>query len=85
MLHTYIHTLHYITVHYITLQYITLHYITLHYITLHYITFITLHYITYIYPLGHDFVCPDPASRPQVNALAAVLPVLLAIFYPPLK
>ena len=34
-LHTYIHTLHYITLHYITLHYITLHYITLHYITLH--------------------------------------------------
>ena len=37
-IHTYIHTLHYITLHYITLHYITLHYITLHYITLHYIT-----------------------------------------------
>ena len=31
-IHTYIHTLHYITLHYITLHYITLHYITLHYI-----------------------------------------------------
>ena len=57
-IHTYIHTLRYITLHYITftLHYITftLHYITftftLHYITLplHYITLhhITLHYIT---------------------------------------
>ena len=58
-IHTYIHTLRYITLHYIYITlhyiYITLHYIyiyiTLHYryITLHYITshYITLHYITY--------------------------------------
>ena len=45
-IHTYIHTLHYITLHYITLHYITLHYITLHYITLH-----TIH--TYIHTLIH--------------------------------
>ena len=31
--HTYIHTLHYITLHYITIQYNTIQYITLHYIT----------------------------------------------------
>ena len=54
-IHTYIHTLHYITLHYITLHYITLHYITLHYITLHYITlhYITLHYITLHYITLH--------------------------------
>ena len=51
-MHTYIHTLHYITIHYNTLRYITLHcvhiitcipYHTLHYNTLHYST---LHYST---------------------------------------
>ena len=47
-IHTYIHTLHYITLHYITLHDMTLHYITLHYITWHDMTwlYITFHYIT---------------------------------------
>ena len=49
-IHTYIHTLHYITLHYITLHYIALHCITLHYITLHYVHT----YITYMYIYIHS-------------------------------
>ena len=58
--HTYIHTLHYITLHYITLHYITLHYITLHYITLHYITYIHIYIYTYIHIYIYNvflFIC----------------------------
>ena len=36
-IHTYKHTLHYITLHYTALHCTALHYTTLHYITLHYI------------------------------------------------
>ena len=65
-IHTYIHTLPYITLHYITLHESTLHDITLHDITLHNITLhnitlhestlhdiITLHYITSHYSTLH--------------------------------
>ena len=56
-IHTYIHTLHYITVHYNTLQYITSHYITLRYITLHYITYVH----TYLISLSIHNVFQDTA------------------------
>ena len=43
-IHTYIHTLHFITFRYISLHFITFHYISLHYIT--YIHDVTLRYVT---------------------------------------
>ena len=58
-IHTYIHTLHYITLPCIALHCVTLHCIALHCIALHYITYIhTLHtYIhTYIQTYIHTYI-----------------------------
>ena len=64
-IHTYIHTLHYITLHYIALHCIALHCIALHYITLHYIT---LHYIhTYIHT--YIYICMYACIRDGKNRL----------------
>ena len=51
-MHTFIHSLHYITLHYIALHCVTLRYSTLHYIT--YITYTT--YILYVYMYMYIYI-----------------------------
>ena len=56
-IHTYIHTLHYITLYHITLHYITSHHITLHDITFHYThTYINTYIHTYIHAYIHTYM-----------------------------
>ena len=59
VLHTYIHTIPYLTLHYLTLPYITSHHITLHYITYTHI-YIYIYMIIYIYIniyINNMYVC----------------------------